>query len=208
MKICPECKEENSDNARFCENCGTNLSDAPVKDAEASTKTGGIMGWWNSQGTGVKIVSVVGVCCVGLIIVGLIAAMMLPDMTSSNNTSVPANNSTDNITKNTTQSTSSNPSSSSSSSPSSASGATVTQIRVSYDGQWQGAYGDETGWITVEGTGTETYTLDGTNEGVGATFEKTDMQPGTLTVDIIQDGVVKRSKSTSVQYGAVVSVFL
>lgn len=206
VKICPECGMENSDNARFCENCGTALGAAPVEGA--ATKTGGIMGWWNSQGTGVKIASVVGVCCVGLIIVGLIAAVMIPDMNPANNTSVPANNSTSTVTKNTTQSTSSSPSSSSSSSPSSTSAAKVTQIRVSYDGEWQGAYGDKTGWITVEGTGTRTYTLDGTNEGVGATFEKTDMMPGTLTVDIIQDGVVKRSKSTSVQYGAVVSVFL
>lgn len=203
LKICPKCKKGNSENARFCENCGTALSAAPVE--EATTKTGGIMGWWNSQGTGVKIASVVGVCCVGLIIVGLIAAMVIPDTNSTNNTtSVPTNNSTSTVTKNTTPSTSSSPSSS----PSSTSAAKVTQIRVSYDGQWGGGYGDKTGWISVEGTGTKTYTLDGTNEGVGATFEKTDMMPGTLTVDIIQDGVVKRSKSTSVQYGAVVSVFL
>lgn len=80
-KICPNCKKQNNDTAQFCENCGTTLN-TNTTEKQPKTKSG-IMGWWNKQGKGTKIGSIVGVCCLGLLIIGLIAGMGSPDQTTS-----------------------------------------------------------------------------------------------------------------------------
>ena len=86
-KICPNCKKQNTDTATFCENCGTNLNINTTKKQPENKS--GITGWWNKQGKGTKIGSIIGACCLGLLIIGLISAMASPDQTTSTNTSTP-----------------------------------------------------------------------------------------------------------------------
>ena len=85
-------------------------------------------GWWNKQGTGGKAaVGLVGLCCIGLILMVVVGGMMSPD-------------------KNTTQSAVTNTSHSSSASPAPQSNAiTVQNLKVT-----SGGYGDYdvTGTIT------------------------------------------------------------
>lgn len=50
---------------------------------ENEKEKSGIMNWWNNQGKGVKVGSLVGLCCLGLIIFGLISGMGSPDQTTS-----------------------------------------------------------------------------------------------------------------------------
>jgi amino acid transporter len=87
-KICPKCKTENLDSATFCQNCGEELpkytynvpssEDVPLK---SKAKSGN---WWSKQTTPVKILSVVGVCCVGLIVLILLVGLIFPDATTFN----------------------------------------------------------------------------------------------------------------------------
>ena len=86
-KICPNCKKENKDTAQFCQSCGTTLNTVTT-EKQPETKSG-INGWWSKQGKGTKIGSIVGVCCLGLLIIGLISAMGTPDQTTSTNTATP-----------------------------------------------------------------------------------------------------------------------
>ncbi|EKQ50789.1 MAG: hypothetical protein B655_2304 [Methanobacterium sp. Maddingley MBC34] len=85
-KICPNCKTENMDSAEFCQNCGTELPKfsynvPPKEDTPSQPKSGG---WWGKQTTLVKIISVVGVCCVGLIVLIVLAGIFFPDATTFN----------------------------------------------------------------------------------------------------------------------------
>jgi len=85
-KKCPECGNENPDNSSFCKNCGADLKgvSATPKPAAKPSK-GGPTGWWSEQSSLVKALSVIGICCVGLIIVAGIGGLLLPD--SNTNTS-------------------------------------------------------------------------------------------------------------------------
>ncbi len=84
-KICPNCKTENIDSADFCQNCGTELPkftyNIPQGGEPPETKKGG---WWSKQTTLVKIISVVGVCCVGLLALIVLAGIFFPDATIFN----------------------------------------------------------------------------------------------------------------------------
>jgi hypothetical protein len=85
VKICPNCKTENVDTAEFCENCGTELGkptySTPAGNEDVKPKDGN---WWSKQTSLVKILSVVGVCCVGLIVIIGLIAILFPDATTFN----------------------------------------------------------------------------------------------------------------------------
>ena len=92
-KICPKCNKMNMETAKFCEGCGTTLlASQPVKETKSSS--GGVMGWWNSQGSGVKALSIIGVCCVGLILIIGVMALITPDTTTNTTTSTSPSSST------------------------------------------------------------------------------------------------------------------
>ncbi len=87
-KICPNCKTENIDTADFCQNCGTELPkftyNVPPSGDEAAETKAKSGNWWSKQPTIVKILSVVGVCCVGLIVIVGLIAILFPDATTFN----------------------------------------------------------------------------------------------------------------------------
>lgn len=192
-KVCPNCKNTNQDNAEFCQNCGTKLN--MKNSAKSNVKSGGnLTNFWNDQGNGSKIAIVASVCCVGLLILFAIGSMVSPD---KNTATTPTNT----TTTTTPVPATSTPSSDSSSSSSTTSG--DVQIQVIYSGSWTGNYGDASGGQSVEGTGSKTYTISGDPNVVSAVFQKSSDSSGTLTVNIIKNGQVVETKSTSAAYGVV-----
>lgn len=92
-KICPNCGTENQDSSEFCQNCGNKMG-GTVKTSQPnkSTKTG-FMGWWDKQTKGIKALSIIGVCCLGLIVIAAIGGTLLPAKTTTN-VSTPSTNTT------------------------------------------------------------------------------------------------------------------
>ena len=67
---------------------------------------------------------------------------------------------------------------------------------------FSGSYGDLSGQTSVDGTVPATYTIvDPSGDIVSAVFSK--MEAGTLTVQLVKDGVVVESKTTTAVYGFV-----
>jgi hypothetical protein len=87
---------------------------------------------------------------------------------------------------------------------SSASASTGVQIVVNYDGVWSGSYGDAGATQSIDGTGSKTITLDNPNSLVSAEFQKKDNSASQLTVEILDNGQVIKSGSTTAAYGLVV----
>lgn len=80
--ICPECGNQNPKNAVFCQECGTNLKQVrgpkkPVNKQASPEKK--IKEWWIKQNSGVKIISIAGVCCIGLLLIIAVAGLLTPD---------------------------------------------------------------------------------------------------------------------------------
>ena len=131
---------------------------------------------WKEWGTGKKIISIVIVCCLALIVIALITGGASPDANTS-----------------------------SSDSSSSDSAATGVQVRVNYDGQWSGSILDGEGTSqSFDGTGPETIDVEGDSWNmISTTFQKSDSGSGKMTVEMIKDGKVAKSGSTTAQYGVV-----
>lgn len=75
------------------------------------------------------------------------------------------------------------------------------QVRISYDGEWSGSIGSGGSTRSVDGSGTETFDIDGEPFIVSANAQKQDDGSGELTVEILQDGEVIARKTTSAEYG-------
>ena len=194
-KVCPNCKTVNPDNSIFCLECGTKINVTPNVNS-SKTSGSGATNWWNKQTKGGKTaIGIVSICCLGIILIIAIGAMASPDNTST----TPTTPTTTPTTTTPTTTTTTTPTTSSSDSSSSASG---VQIKVSSSGSWSGSYGDSSGQQSVDGSGTKTYQMDNPDI-VSAVFQKENDDSGTLTVEIIEDGNVVESKSTSAAYGVV-----
>ncbi len=74
------------------------------------------------------------------------------------------------------------------------------QIKIIYSGSWSGSIGDDSGQRSVDGRGTQVFDMKGGT--VVAVIQKMD-SGGTLTVQILQDGKVIETQSTSAEYGVV-----
>jgi len=86
---CPNCGKQNKINAKFCENCGTTLSDTNESElkTEAKSTSGGIMGFWDKQSTkGKAAIGIAGICCIGLIFIIVIGGMIAPDQNTNTST--------------------------------------------------------------------------------------------------------------------------
>lgn len=81
-KTCPNCGKKNPDNSEFCKNCGNDIKSVAAVKASKS----GVGGWWSEQTTIVKALSVVGICCLGLIVIFGISAILSPDSNTSTTT--------------------------------------------------------------------------------------------------------------------------
>jgi len=79
----------------------------------------------------------------------------------------------------------------------------TVQIKVYYNGLWQGAYGEAGSMQSVDGTGSQTYTITNPNFVVSASFQKKDNSNSELRVEIVKDGSVIKTGSTTAAYGLV-----
>jgi hypothetical protein len=183
--FCSQCGTENPADAKLCKSCKKVLTKVPPTSATKSKKSGeGIAETWNKQANAIKALSIIGICCVGIILIVGVMAMFSPDKnTATTGTTTP-----------TTSTQSTNSASSSSSNNANA------QIQVSYSGSWSGAVGDSSGSRSVDGSGTQTFPVSATGA-VSANFQKKDNSTGTLTVSIIQSGKTLETQSTTATYG-------
>ena len=78
-----------------------------------------------------------------------------------------------------------------------------TQIKVIYDGSWNGALSTGDGSSkTIEGTGNETINVtNDTTDIVSANAQKMDDSSDELKIQILKNGEVKKESSTTAQYG-------
>jgi hypothetical protein len=94
IKICPNCGKKNVDSAAFCENCGEKLG---AKEIVKNTKSQG--NWWSRQSNGTKaIIGILGICCIGLIVLIVFAGYFAPNMSNTLTTPLNNNSSTSNTT--------------------------------------------------------------------------------------------------------------
>lgn len=79
-------------------------------------------------------------------------------------------------------------------------------IKVEYNGDWQGAYGDVYGIVSWNGNGAKTVTLNRPSDGylwvVSANAQKMDDLNEVLAIKIMKtDGTILKQASTSAPYG-------
>lgn len=75
-------------------------------------------------------------------------------------------------------------------------------VKVTSDDSWSGSIYDDSGSRSVEGTGNKEFDL-GSNPGiVSVTFQKSGSS-GSLTVEIIKNGEIVKSQTTTAEYGVV-----
>ena len=81
--------------------------------------------------------------------------------------------------------------------------ATGTQIQIDYSGSWSGSYSDESGTQSIDGTGSKTINASSSDITTTAVIQKQAGNSKKLTVNIIKDGNVVATKSTTAEYGVV-----
>lgn len=87
MAKCPNCGKQNKVTAKFCEGCGTDLTNVAATSIskESESTSGGPMGWWSKQSTkGKALIGIVGICCLGLILIVGLGGLMSPDQNTQN----------------------------------------------------------------------------------------------------------------------------
>ncbi len=86
--------------------------------------------------------------------------------------------------------------------------ASETQIEIEYPGPWIGGYGvDDDDSMSFKGTGNKIFTISDMKYSIGGYFKKRDNSSETLTVNIIKDGEVVWSKSTTDVFGGVTIIY-
>ncbi|MDO8869516.1 MAG: PsbP-related protein [Methanobacteriaceae archaeon] len=103
-RTCSNCGHENEDGSKFCKNCGSELrvlkNVYKVSEHEPEQKN-----WFKRQNNGVKaLIGIVGLCCIGVILLVVISGMMAPDATTdSTSTSTTSSPSTSSSTSSSLQ---------------------------------------------------------------------------------------------------------
>ena len=132
--------------------------------------------------TGKKVAAIVGLCCVGLIIITMIGGMASPDKTTTT-TSSNNSNSSGNGTNGTGEDT------------------TGWQVKIITDTSWSGSVGGEGSSSSYQGKGNKTIKLGNDVKVVSASIQKEGQNSKELKVQILKDGVVKEESSTNAEFG-------
>lgn len=74
-------------------------------------------------------------------------------------------------------------------------------VRVQYDGEWSGSIAADGSSRSVDGSGEETFEIDGDPTTISANAQKQDDSSEELTIQILQDGEVVAEQSTTAEYG-------
>lgn len=182
---CPKCGAENPEYAKFCKSCKKMLRGVAPAAPKSEKSKEGILETWNKQTNAIKAISIIGVCCIGIILIIGITGMFAPDKTT---TSTPAT-----ITNTATTSpdtTSQEPTSK----------AESVEVQVNYPGEWSGAVSDSSGTRSIDGTGSKTIPVSSSGS-ISANAQKGDNGTGSLTISIVQGGKTVETQTTSAEYG-------
>lgn len=87
---CPYCGNDLPNEAKFCNNCGEKIETTLKKENQYTDK-------WKSLSGGKKVLSVIGACCILLIIIALIIGFLTPDATDDVETNITYNNTSSNM---------------------------------------------------------------------------------------------------------------
>lgn len=87
------------------------------------------------------------------------------------------------------------------SSESSDSSSSAYSVRVIYGGEWSGSIAADGSSRSVDGSGEETFEIEGEPMSVSANAQKQDDSSDELTIQILQGGEVVAEQSTTAEYG-------
>lgn len=130
---------------------------------------------WKEWSTAKKAISILAVCCVGILLIAVLGG----GGTSDKNTATK----TDDSSKTADEQVKG------------------VQVKVIYSGEWSGAAGDTSSMNSISGSGEETIDLDDDAYIVSANAQKKDASSDTLTIQILKDGKVVEESSTDAEYG-------
>ena len=130
---------------------------------------------WKEWSTAKKAISILAVCCVGILLIAVLGG----GGTSDKNTATK----TDDSSKTADEQVKG------------------VQVKVIYSGEWSGAAGDASSMNSISGAGEETIDLDDDAYIVSANAQKKDASSDTLTIQILKDGKVVEESSTDAEYG-------
>ena len=128
---------------------------------------------WKEWSTPKKVISILAVCCIGLIIIGMITGGGSPDKNTS-----PINDGNNNVEQ-----------------------ITGKQVKIIYDGEWSGAAGDVSSINSISGSGDETIDMPDDASLISANAQKKDGSSNELTIQILKAGKVVKESSTTAEYG-------
>ena len=130
---------------------------------------------WKEWSTAKKAISILAVCCVGILLIAMLGGGGTSDKNTATKTD-DSSNAADEQVKG-------------------------VQVKVIYSGDWSGAAGDTNSMNSISGSGEETIDLDDDAYIVSANAQKQDSGSDTLTIQISKDGKVVEESSTDAAYG-------
>ena len=135
--------------------------------------------------TGKKVAAIVGLCCVGLIIITMIGGMASPDKTTTSKTDTTVS-SNDTNTTNTTGGTEEK--------------FDGWQVKIITEDKWTCAAGAEGSSSSYQGKGNKTIDIGEANI-VSANAQKKSKNSKELKIQLLKDGEVRKESSTTAEYG-------
>ena len=137
---------------------------------------------WKEWSTAKKAISIIGVCCIGILIIAALGGGL-----SSDKNTAPATTDNNNNNSNNDDTTKEQ--------------AKGVQIHIIYDGEWEGAMSSGSSTKTISGTGETSLDVDDPDFVVSANAQKMDSGSGKLTIQILKDGKVIEETDTDSEYG-------
>ena len=134
---------------------------------------------WKEWSTAKKAISILVVCCIGIILIAIIGGGL-----SSDKNTAPTTNDNANNAANTPQ-------------------AKGVQVHIIADSEWSGSIGDAGSQSSYDGSGEDTIDLGDGGNIVSAVIQKKTADSSELKVEILKDGKVVKEGSTTAEYGVV-----
>jgi len=136
---------------------------------------------WKEWSTAKKVISILVVCCIGILIIGALTGGGSPDKNTATTSSSNNNNST---------------------------AESGSYIKITYSGSWSGALSTGGSTKSISGSGEEKIDIKESGM-VSVNAQKQDASSRELTVQIVKDGKIVEEATTDAEYGvAQVSGFI
>ena len=136
---------------------------------------------WKEWSTAKKAISIIGVCCIGILIIAALGGGLSQDKNTAPTTKDTSNNN-DDAAKDQPKG---------------------VQVHIITDGEWSGSIGDTSSQSTYDGTGEDTIDIKDAQTVVSAVIQKKGGDSSELKVEILKDGKVIKDGSTTGEYGVV-----